>query len=99
MVDLQKLRTFRRVAELGNFTRAAAQLGCGQSNVSTQIKALELQFGGPLFERKRFSKTIVLTDLGELVLDYAGRLLELANEAQTAITAAKRAQVSRDLIE
>ena len=48
-----KYEVFIKVAELGGLTRAAAALGCTQSNVSHIINALEDEFGFPLFTRGR----------------------------------------------
>jgi DNA-binding transcriptional LysR family regulator len=85
MLDLQKLETFRVVAQTHNFTRAAAELGYSQSSVTGHIQALERELGAPLFERHRFSRTVVLTRVGRRVLEYAGRLLSLAAEVRAAV--------------
>jgi DNA-binding transcriptional LysR family regulator len=50
--------------------------------VTVHIKALEDELGVPLFERCRSSKTVILTDVGRQVLEYAGRLLALAEETK-----------------
>ena len=85
MLDLQKLETFRVVAQTHNFTRAAAELGYSQSSVTGHIQALERELGASLFERHRFSRTVVLTRVGRRVLEYAGRLLSLAAEVRAAV--------------
>ncbi|MCU1336533.1 MAG: hypothetical protein JWO19_2114 [Bryobacterales bacterium] len=85
MLDLHKLVTFRVVALTRNFTRAAAELGCCQSTVTAHIQALEREFGAPLFRRYPFSKNTILTEAGRRTLEYAERLLALANEAQAAV--------------
>ena len=41
--------------------------------------------GVTLFERCQFSKNIILTDAGCNALDYARRLLSLADETKTAV--------------
>jgi DNA-binding transcriptional LysR family regulator len=89
MLDLQKLETFRMVAMTHNFTRAAAKLGCSQSSVTTHIKALERELGASLFERHKFSRNVILTDVGRVTLDYAGRMLALADEVMAAVHASK----------
>ena len=83
VLDLVKLRTFRVVAATGSFTRAAANLGYSQSNVTTQIQSLERELGAPLFER--VSRNVALTDVGRRTLEYAERLLALAEEAKAAV--------------
>ena len=82
---LERLATFRVVASTGHFTSAAVQLGYSQATVTVHIKALESQLGVTLFERCRFSRDIVLTEAGRRALEYAGRLLALAEEAKTAL--------------
>ena len=83
--DLRHLRTFRSVAITGSFTRAAAELGYSQSNVTHQIKTLERSLGTSLLKRSRFSRATVLTDAGRRALEYAERLLALAEETTAAI--------------
>ena len=86
ILDMRQLHTFRVVAITRNFTRAAVELGCCQSTVTVHIRALERELGISLFERNRSSKRVVLTDEGRRVLDYAQRLLALANEVQAVIS-------------
>ena len=83
-MDLRQLTIFRAVAKHLNFTRAAASLNYVQSNVTAQIHALEEELGVPLFDR--LGKQVVLTDAGNQLLQYAERLLELAEEAQSVVS-------------
>ena len=92
ILDMRQLHTFRVVAMTKNFTRAAVELGCCQSTVTVHIRALERELGISLFERNRSSKRVVLTDAGRRVLDYAQRLLTLANEVQTVISPSASAE-------
>jgi len=85
---LERLATFRVVASTGHFTRAAVQLGYSQATVTVHIKALESQLGVTLFERCRFSRSIVLTEAGRRALEYAVRLLALAEETKMALKSA-----------
>lgn len=48
-----KYEVLIKVAELGSLTKAAAALGCSQSNISHVISTLEEEFGFPLFLRGR----------------------------------------------
>jgi DNA-binding transcriptional LysR family regulator len=84
MIDLRQLETFRAVALTNSFTRAAAELGYSQSSVTIHIKALERELGVPLFDRRRFSKSVVLTEVGRKTLERACKLLALADEIRTA---------------
>jgi len=86
--DMRQLHTFRVVAMTRNFTRAATELGCCQSTVTVHIQALERELCISLFERHRSSKRVALTDEGKRVLEYAERLLALANEVNAAASSA-----------
>lgn len=83
-MDLRQLTIFREVAKQLSFTRAAVSLNYVQSNVTAQIHALEEELGQLLFGR--LGRQVVLTDAGLQLMDYAERLLMLAEEAQTAIS-------------
>lgn len=58
-------RLFLEVAELGSFTKAAAQRHTVQSHISRQISELEATCGGPLF--RRTGRGVALTELGQRV--------------------------------
>jgi DNA-binding transcriptional LysR family regulator len=83
-VEHRQLRTFKTVARTLSFTRAAAELGYVQSNVTAQVKALERELGVPLFDR--LGRRVVLTDAGRVLLRYAEKLLDLSEEAREAVT-------------
>lgn len=82
-MDLSDLRIFSAVVREGGITRAAERLNRVQSNVTTRIRQLEDDLGLNLFTRE--GKRLVLTPAGETLLDYADRLLALAEEAQAAL--------------
>ena len=82
-MDLADLRIFRSVVEEGGITRAAAKLHRVQSNVTTRVRQLEQDLGAELFIRE--GKRLHLSPTGKLLLDYADRLLDLAEEAREAI--------------
>lgn len=83
-MEFRHLDTFRTVAAELSFTRAAARLGYVQSAVTSHIKALEDELGVRLFDR--LGRRIVLTHAGSQLLDYAGRILQLADEAAAMIS-------------
>jgi DNA-binding transcriptional LysR family regulator len=85
MLEFDLLRTFVAVADFGGFHRAAERLNLTQSTVSQQIKRLELEAGRPLF--RRTTRTVALTDDGEMLLDDARRLLRLEEAARNRLTA------------
>jgi DNA-binding transcriptional LysR family regulator len=69
MLDWDRIRVFRGVAQAGSFTHAADSLGLSQSAISRQISALEEDLGMPLFHRH--ARGLVLTEQGELLLEAA----------------------------
>lgn len=83
-MELRQLKTFCTVAQHLSFTRAADALGYAQSSVTAQVRALETELGVRLFDR--LGRTVSLTDAGSRLLDYAVRLLDLADEAHVAVS-------------
>jgi len=61
---LNALKVFEAAARHMSFRRAAEELNVTHSAVSHQVKALEEQFGVPLFERA--SRRVSLTEAGEV---------------------------------
>lgn len=82
-MDFDQLVTFREVAKLGSFSRAANKVFLSQSAVSAQIRQLEREYGDRLFDRS--GKTVKLTPAGRVALVYAERLLKLREESQLAV--------------
>jgi len=82
-MDLSDLRVFSAVVAEGGITRAAERLHRVQSNVSTRVRQLEDDLGVPLFVRE--GKRLHLAPAGRILLDYAERLLNLADEARAAV--------------
>jgi DNA-binding transcriptional LysR family regulator len=83
-MELREIKTFKAVATFLNFNRAAEALNCVQSTVSAQIKALEEDFGVPLFDR--LGKRVFLTEAGQVLLRYAGKMLALEDEILVQVT-------------
>ncbi len=81
--DLDILRSFVAGIELGSFAKAAERVGRSTSAVSAQIKKLEEQAGTPIF--RKAGRGLALTEAGETMLAYAHRLLDLNDEAATAV--------------
>jgi DNA-binding transcriptional LysR family regulator len=82
-MDLSQLEVFLAVAREGRFSRAAEKLYRTQSAVSQSIRKLEEELGEPLFDRS--SREGVLTDAGQVLREYAEKLLNLRNDAQEAL--------------
>ena len=86
-MDIRNLRTFIRVAELNNFTKAAQSLGYSQSAVTVQMQQLETELGLPLFDR--IGKNIKLNQYGLNFVDYAIRVIEAIEKAESFATEAE----------
>ncbi len=93
-MDFDQLTTFIEVATQGNFSRAGEKVLRSQPAVSAQIRQLENEYGEKLFDRTK--KSVRLTQAGELLFDYAQRLLALRNESLRAI--ADQGSVTRGVL-
>lgn len=78
-MELRHLRYFVTVAEELNFSRASARLRVSQPAVSRQVKTLEEEVGGPLFER--VPGALRLTRAGTVLLGHARELLRRSAQA------------------
>ncbi|AEI64454.1 LysR family transcriptional regulator [Corallococcus macrosporus] len=96
-LDLDSLKIFVKVAELGHFTRAGEQLGMPKARVSLRLKALEAELGCQLVQRS--TRVVRLTPDGEELLPRARRLLQEADELSALFQAARglRGRVRIDL--
>jgi DNA-binding transcriptional LysR family regulator len=82
-MDLRRLEVFAKVAELGSFSRAAEALFLTQPTISEHVHALEVELGLSLLDR--LGRGATPTPAGRVLLDYARRMLTLAEEARQAI--------------
>ncbi|MBP1156373.1 MULTISPECIES: LysR substrate-binding domain-containing protein [unclassified Paenibacillus] len=83
-MDIDMLKAFQTAAFAGTISKAAQQLGYAQSNITTKIRQLENDLGTPLFYRH--NRGITLTSAGKTLLEYAGQVLRLVEEARKAVT-------------
>jgi DNA-binding transcriptional LysR family regulator len=79
-LDTELLSAFVAVVDCGGFTPAAQRLGVTQSGVSMQIKRLEQRVGRSLLERS--ANPPQPTGDGRMLLDYARRITDLAEQAR-----------------
>lgn len=77
------LRSFVAIVDAGSMLNAAEQVFVTQSALSLQIKRLEELVQQPLFTRD--GRRLALTSAGEVLLDYARRMLSLHDEAISAV--------------
>ena len=92
-MDLHHLEVFLTVAREKSFSRAAKIVLRTQPAVSLAIRRLEEELQEPLFDRS--SKTPILTDAGQLLLDYAERLINLREEIRPALVELRTLQRGR----
>ena len=83
-LDIDMLRCFVEVTSTGSFTQAGYNIGLTQSGVSVKIRRLEERISTQVFDRT--NKRLSLTLEGELLLDYAQRILSIHNEAVSRLT-------------
>ena len=77
--SFRQLASFHAVARLGSVSAAAEEMHLTQPAVSIQIGVLEASAQTPLLQRT--GRGVRLTEAGELLAGYAGRILELWREA------------------
>lgn len=83
-MDLAAIRVFKTVAESGGISAAAKKLHRVQSNVTTRIQRLEASLGKQLFVREK--GRLHLSPAGRLFLAYANQVLDLVEQARTAVS-------------
>jgi DNA-binding transcriptional LysR family regulator len=77
-IPTELLRTLVAVVNLRSFTKAAQSLGVTQPAVSAQIKRLQSLLGAELLDKS--APGVSLTSAGELVVNYARRLLSINDQ-------------------
>src|SRR3954466_7564601 len=77
-IPTELLRTLIAVVDLRSFTKAAQSLGVTQPAVSAQIKRLQSLLGSDLLDKS--APGVSLTSAGELVVNYARRLLSINDQ-------------------
>ncbi|WP_417685601.1 LysR substrate-binding domain-containing protein [Roseibium sp.] len=82
ILDIDQLRTFLAIAELGSFTKAGEAVHKTQSAVSMQMRRLEERVGMPIFAKD--GRQSRLTEDGERLVEYARRMIRLNDETLSA---------------
>ena len=82
-MEIHQLRYFVAVADEGSFSRAAAKVRVAQPSLSQQIRKLEAEVGQPLFDR--LPRSVVLTEAGRCLIDYARQILSSIDDARRCV--------------
>lgn len=82
-MEIKQLRYFKRVADSGSVSRAAASLSVAQPAVSRQIASLEEALGTPLFFRN--GRGVKLTDAGQQLYNHTSEILEAIRTAEQEV--------------
>jgi DNA-binding transcriptional LysR family regulator len=92
-LNLDRLRTFSYVVELGSFSAAAERLDLSQPAVSLQVRELEKHVGVRLIER--VGRRATPTAAGEELLDHARRIDAAVGAALDAMTRHAKGTIGR----
>jgi len=87
-LDLDAVRAFIRIAELGSFTRAAEAMRTTQAAVSSKLKRLEERLGCRLIERT--PRHVQLSTQGAVFLEHARDLLAVHERALAVFAGARQ---------
>jgi DNA-binding transcriptional LysR family regulator len=79
-IEIRQLQSFKTVAELNSFTKAAHKLQYSQASITAHIQQLEDEIGFPLFDR--LGKQIQLTEMGKKLYQYVIELLTVYSKIQ-----------------
>jgi molybdate transport repressor ModE-like protein len=86
--ELRALELLVVVARTGSLSAAAAELGITQQAASSRIRTAEALVGAPLLSRTR--RGSALTQTGELVVQWASRVVDAAEQLDAGITALRQ---------
>lgn len=79
VLNLKQLEAFYLVVKTGSYTKAAEELNVTQPAVTMQVKSLERSLNLRLIEQ--LGKKFQLSEAGELLYQYAGRIFDLVDES------------------
>lgn len=96
MPDLDSFEVFLAVAETGSLSGAARELGLTQQAVSRRLASMEARAGVALAVRT--TRGAQLTPAGELVVDCASRLLDVARDIDLSLGALRQERRERIMV-
>lgn len=92
-LNYHHLLYFWAVAKEGSITRACARLRLAQPTISGQLRTLEETLGEKLFVKS--GRGLVLTDVGQLVFQYAEEIFGIGRELQDVLKGRPRGRPLR----
>ncbi|MBB1624307.1 LysR family transcriptional regulator [Achromobacter sp. UMC71] len=87
-LDLDAVKAFVRIVQLGSFTRAAQALQTTQAGISLKLKRLEERLGYRLIERT--PRYVELSAMGAMFLEHARELLAAHDRALAAFSSSRQ---------
>lgn len=87
-MEMSQLEFLLKVVEEGSFSKAAQRVYRTQPAISIAIRRLEEEVGAPLFDRTQ--KTPTLTEAGQIIHEYAQRIIALRNQAKANVDNLKK---------
>ncbi len=94
-MDIRRLEAFRKVYELGSFSKAGQDLYLSQPTISAHVLSLEQELGTQLFDR--LGRTILPTQAGEILYRHALQVFTELDNA-TAEIALLQERVAGELV-
>lgn len=76
-MDIDKMKSVLAVARTHSFSEAAVEISLSQSSVTKHVLSVEAELGVSIFSRSNTSKSVALTDDGQVFVKYAQEILEL----------------------
>lgn len=83
-MNLKHYKYVLTLADKGNFSKAAEELGVSQPSLSQYIKRIETEYQITLFERSNVE--VRLTDAGRVYIDSCKRILDIEHQMQSAFS-------------
>jgi len=80
-MEIRNFITFKKIIEVGSFTKASEELGYAQSTITAHIQAIEDHLSGRIFDR--IGRQVVLTDLGRQLEKQVDKLLRTYQKIET----------------
>jgi len=88
-LETAELLAFARTVDARSLTRAATELGVPRATVSRRLARLEQRIGARLL--RRTTRSLVLTDAGDLLYRHARIVLDAVSEAEASVRRADNA--------